>query len=467
MVIADEGYYHWDSARIKQDTIDSMIIHKKNLFALPMVLAFYQQRNNQTAWTKGAETEIDTFLTTVRNARWFGLNPDEFGLVEIDSLRRFITGDNKLLCDILLTDTYFKFAHHLRHGRLNNMTYTPVQRFSDIDTFYINTLETALHDRMLRKSLVNFEPLHTEYDELKEQFQRKLLQLEQGLMTNEQKKLMQSDLLKMAINLERWRWEEPFPERYLLVNIPSFTFRVMHRDSVKLTSKVIVGLPGKRTPVLNSVIECMVVYPYWHVPRSIATKELLPLIKKNPHYLTSNHFEVFNAHGKLLNPNDINWKQYSANNFPFKLRQMDGSDNALGIIKFQFENPYGIYLHDTNARILFSRDIRALSHGCIRAEKAVELGQYLLNFDHGRFKASDLEKIIANHKKTDIDIKKPLPIFVRYFTADGNGVYADVYSKDAQLLKAYLSLFERQRDEYYENLILDSPLAFMNARASE
>ena len=230
----------------------------------------------------------------------------------------------------------------------------------------------------------------------------------------------------------------------------------MENEKLVLASRVIVGLPEKETPELSSAIECIVLYPYWSVPRSIAVKELLPLIKSDPHYITRHNFEVLDRAGNLLDPMQVNWKSFSVNNFPVRLRQREGADNALGLIKFQFDNPYGVYLHDTNARYLFTRKVRALSHGCIRAEKSLELAHYLVEYDEGPVDAAAIDKFLSRHQRREISIRQHLPIYVRYFTADAAGIYDDIYQKDARLLEAFSALpgpvEEATHDSYFRRL---------------
>lgn len=140
-----------------------------------------------------------------------------------------------------------------------------------------------------------------------------------------------------------------------------------------------------------------------------------------------------------MNPDSIDWTAFSQNNFPVTMRQREGSDNALGLLKFMFDNPYAVYLHDTNAKGLFKSNYRAFSHGCIRLEKAEALAHYLLSMDiNGRSKT--LETALQQQQRLSIDLPGPVPIVVRYFTCevrDGKLYqYNDIYSLDKELLSA-------------------------------
>jgi murein L,D-transpeptidase YcbB/YkuD len=146
------------------------------------------------------------------------------------------------------------------------------------------------------------------------------------------------------------------------------------------------------------------------------------------------------AGGNVLDPATIDWTQYHANNFPFTIRQREGTHNALGLIKFTFENPYSVYLHDTNARLMFKRAKRALSHGCVRVEKALELGRFLLR-DNQMVTPEDLDQYLEMQKQYTVRIADPIPVHLRYFTcvAQGDSVIFldDIYRKDEKVMAAF------------------------------
>jgi murein L,D-transpeptidase YcbB/YkuD len=133
----------------------------------------------------------------------------------------------------------------------------------------------------------------------------------------------------------------------------------------------------------------------------------------------------------------VDWSAYDADNFPFILRQREGSENTMGIIKFIFNNRYGVYLHDTNVRGLFAQPQRALSHGCIRVHKAVALARYLIKDDHV-VSPEDLDQYLMLQHRMEIRLIRPMPLYLQYFTCDvkdGEVVfYDDVYGKDQALI---------------------------------
>ncbi len=203
-----------------------------------------------------------------------------------------------------------------------------------------------------------------------------------------------------------------FPETFLLVNIPAFALKVWDNDSVVLTSKVIVGKPTTPTPLLHSAISNMVTYPNWTIPQSIIKKDILPALKVNPGYLASKGFSLVDYHGETVDPYSVKWSKYN-DGIPWKIVQGSGDDNALGIFKFNFSNPYSVYLHDTNQRYLFGNSNRALSHGCVRVQKWEALAFYIAKNDSIAAKGhrisyneDSIKTWIANEDRKSIMVRK-------------------------------------------------------------
>lgn len=187
---------------------------------------------------------------------------------------------------------------------------------------------------------------------------------------------------QIEVNLERWRWlPEDLGDRYVLVNIAGFQLRVMEAGESVLQMRVVTGRPYRQTPVFSDQISYLVFSPYWHVPHSLATQDKLPVFQKNPDLVAQQGFEVFRGWGagaQPIDPSTIDWQRLSAANFPYRLRQRPGPQNALGQVKFMFPNRHSVYLHDTPTRGLFRRSERGFSSGCIRVERPAELAAYLL-----------------------------------------------------------------------------------------
>jgi murein L,D-transpeptidase YcbB/YkuD len=256
---------------------------------------------------------------------------------------------------------------------------------------------------------------------------------------------------RIAITLDRYKQlPEVMPEKYIWVNLPGYYLWVIDHDTIALESKVICGKPETRTPVLNSAITDMVTYPTWTVPTSIIAKQYLPKLKNNPGYLAKLGLKLVNGKGENIDANNIDWNKYSKG-IPYKVMQASGDNNALGIFKFNFNNPYAVYLHDTNQRYLFKNASRALSHGCVRVQQWEQLAFYIarndsMNVRHPdslRYNTDSIKNWITAKKNRRIDVKNKIPIFIRYFSCEGKDgkikFYDDIYGEDKAMREKYFT----------------------------
>ncbi|GIX46261.1 MAG: peptidoglycan-binding protein [Candidatus Tectimicrobiota bacterium] len=246
-------------------------------------------------------------------------------------------------------------------------------------------------------------------------------------------------LEQLRLNLDRWRrLPRQLGSQYLLVNIPAFTLDVMHDDASVLHMRVVVGQPHRRTPVFNATLRYLVFNPYWQVPRSIATREILPRLREDPAYLRSHNFTVLEGweEARVIDPESIDWATLTPHTFRYRLRQEPGPQNALGRVKFMFPNRFHVYLHDTPAKDLFAKARRAFSHGCVRLERPRELAVHLLR-DHPAWNEERVLAAIASGTRRVVPLPYPLPIYLVYHTAwvdpDGTVHFApDLYGYDAR-----------------------------------
>lgn len=240
--------------------------------------------------------------------------------------------------------------------------------------------------------------------------------------------------LRLSVNYYRWLANLSDLQPVIVVNIPSAGLSVYSRDSVLLTMRMIVGKPSTPTPTLTGIVNKLVLYPYWTVPKSIATKELLPVFKRDPDYVRNGNFQVLSGNGRLIDARSINWHSYSRTNFPFTIRQSTGCDNALGLLKLDFENPYGVYLHDTPLKILFAARNRFMSHGCMRMEKPMEMGRMLLGNDTRAIDTLTEKGCLRNQSPVIVPAVTKMPVVVWYNPVgiDTSGAvifYKDIYRK--------------------------------------
>ncbi|MBL7847193.1 MAG: L,D-transpeptidase family protein [Cyclobacteriaceae bacterium] len=391
-----------------------------------LVIQYYQQTDFRASWVEGqrTSTSCDSLLGFIQQARYYGLAPKDY---HIDELLDATTSRSRT--DVLLTDAFLSLAHDLRYGTRN-----PVKSVKE-DSIRLKALVQSRGSEQAVEYLRLCQPPYSGYRELRLALRHVIDSLEPSQRLSVlQHKDTTARIAHIEANLDRWRQERlSFHGRYILVNVPSFMLYVMQDDNVVLASRIIVGETQTPTPELSSRITRLVTYPYWHVPRKIAVKEYLPAIQQDTSILKRNNFDVLDRQGRLLNPDSVPWSSYTPDYFPVSLRQREGRENALGVIKFEFSNPYAVFLHDTNARKLFQQSVRAFSHGCIRMEKAEALAHYLVTGNLNE-KSKKLTELLMKQEKHVLRLSEPIPIYVRYFTAEVRGgklmIYPDLYQKD-------------------------------------
>ena len=256
---------------------------------------------------------------------------------------------------------------------------------------------------------------------------------------------------RIAITLDRYKlMPDKMPERYIWVNLPSYYLQVYDNDTLVMESKTIVGKPATRTPLLNSYITNMVTYPTWTVPSSIIAKEMLPGLKRSTGYLAKKGLTLLNGKGESVDPSSIDWSKYKKG-IPFRIQQGSGDGNALGIFKFNFNNPYAVYLHDTNQRYLFKNASRAISHGCVRVQEWQTLANYIARTDsvsakpneHLSYTSDSIRSWIAAKKHQQMEVKSKIAVYLRYFSCEGKDgkikFYEDIYGEDKALREKYFA----------------------------
>lgn len=249
---------------------------------------------------------------------------------------------------------------------------------------------------------------------------------------------------QIALNLERWRWlPQTLGDKYVLANIPDFRLDVIENGASRLNMRIVVGRNFRRTPVFSDHITHLVLNPRWEIPHSIAVKDKLALIKKDPAYLKKMHITVLRGWGsdaREIDPSTINWTILNERTFSYRLRQAPGPWNALGSIKFMFPNKYNVYLHGTPEQRHFSQETRSFSSGCIRLETPLDLAVYLLASQNG-FSRDSIQHLIDLNVEQTIRLTPPVAVHLLYWTAwvSGDGIVefrSDIYGRDKLLATA-------------------------------
>ena len=240
--------------------------------------------------------------------------------------------------------------------------------------------------------------------------------------------------LNLSINYYRWLSCLTKNQSVIVVNLPAAYLKVYKNHYIITEMKMVVGKKSTPTPTLSSTLNEVILYPYWHVPFSIATKEILPILKRNPGYINSGNYQVLNRSGAIVDPYTVNWHSLSTAYFPYLIRQSTGCDNALGLLKLNFYNPYSVYLHDTNSKNLFGLNKRFFSHGCMRLEKPMELGHLALSKNSIAIDTLEQKGCLRNKAPITVHADEHMPIIVWYNPAgvDLKGqvlFFEDVYGK--------------------------------------
>jgi murein L,D-transpeptidase YcbB/YkuD len=411
--------------------------------------------------------------------------------------------------DMMYTDAYLSIAKHLSVGRLNRDSVTLRSDSGYTENFYLRNFQDAIAQKNIRGTLEQLEPKLNGYKEIKDAiksfldsavFKKTTYILypnkdSLAMMQQVEKRLNELGLLQLpantqtltesirsyqkqkgipvtgkigektssslnnndwerfkriAVNIDRYKMlPDSLPAQYIWVNLAGFYMQLWNADTIALESKVVVGKPLTRTPLLTSKITDMVTYPQWTIPESIILKEVLPGLKKDTNYLRKKGFSLIDSKGEEVYASSVNWSKYTKG-IPYKVVQGSGDDNALGVLKFNFSNKYSVYMHDTNQRYYFSKTFRALSHGCVRVQQWEKLAQFIIKNDSLNasvkaipFKSDSLQAWLKRKEKHVIPVKTRIPVFIRYFGCEGQKgkmkFYEDIYGEDKMLTERFFS----------------------------
>ena len=248
-------------------------------------------------------------------------------------------------------------------------------------------------------------------------------------------------LASVLVALERERWfNQPLGERHISVNLTDFKAKIVDSDKVTFETNSVVGAAedDRRSPEFSDTMEYMVVNPSWYVPRSIVVGEYLPMLQEDA--TSVDYLELRDDLGNVVGREGLDFNSFDEQSFPFGMRQRPSPGNALGLVKFMFPNRYNIYLHDTPAKTLFGREVRAFSHGCIRLADPFDFAYALLAAQSDNPKAL-FQKALDTGEEVQIDIVRRIPVHIIYRTAlarpeGGLEFRPDVYGRDAKIWQA-------------------------------
>ncbi len=467
--------YMLNSARIRSE-IHRLSAQKGIRMYADAFTRNYYNRHGAFLWIDrmGAGSRADTLLSWLAQTPALGLKKSSFHVDEItadlEKLRRLRFSPDESINTVAarvefnLTQAYLRYVCGQRFGYVNPYTCfnrlertdttrnAPYRRLFDIPTetatdSFVHVALQQIRQERFTNFLTGIQPTHPVY--------RRLLQAYQSGSDT----LIQSQ--KLLVNLERSRWRTPQPSgKYVWVNIAGFTLTAVNEEQEEiLRMRVCGGDLRHKTPLLYSLIDRVEFNPYWIIPTSIIKREIAPRHAGSSTYFERNRIRILNkATGEEMDPTELSAAQLKSGKYT--LRQDRGEGNSLGRMIFRFPNNFSVFLHDTNNRSAFTRKIRAISHGCVRVERPLDLAIFLMNepqpdvIDRMRI-AIDLPPLTAQgrQEQQDPDRKKisvypfspTIPVFIHYYTVypSPNGAletFPDSYGYD-EVLQQKLNAF--------------------------
>ncbi len=463
--------------------------------------AFYESRDMRPVWVRGAgdfQPRLHGVLKILEDSWTHGLNPDVYHVTEIRERLASRDTISDVDIDMLMTDGVVRYVRDLT-GMRNKSYVRPDQAVywrqpMEQEAIY----ETVVHAADPAQALRKLEPTGNLYNALRrelirlaaqpeDQFQAVKIskpikpgkadaaipvirarfgvegggldyddELASKIMTFQREHGLQDDgviradvverlnqsprerMVQIIANMERLRWlDQDRPQRYVLVNIPSATLWAVNDGKAELEMPVIIGKEARPTYSFKTMITGVRLNPNWTVPPTIKKQDFLPMLQQDPYALAKRGIDL-RYNGKSFDPGKVDWHAEGAK-YLHKIRmvQAPGDDNPLGKVRVIMENPYNIYLHDTNKREVFDKNERALSSGCIRVAEPEKLAGFILRHNQD-MNDEKLSKMISSGRMRDVNVDESIPVYITYQTiwldTDGRLIYGrDVYGQDKKM----------------------------------
>jgi murein L,D-transpeptidase YcbB/YkuD len=414
--------------------------------------AFYRERYFVTLWLTDKyrlSPKAEELLAALENCKNEGLPDGRYRTAQIRNLlsqAKSLRGESDTSSahilsnlDLLLSTELFRYAADMSEGfsrfDTDKSDWFVRTTWSDIGILVKKVLTSEEAD-----AFAGLEPPHGEYRQLKRMLSR---------YTAGEKKGESSSwpAMQLRANMERWRLlPRDFPKKFIFVNIPEFMLHAYKDGTDTFDMPVIVGKEFNPTPIMNDVISYIVFSPFWVVPKSIAKKEVIPYVYKDPNSLDKNDMEVvyedYPGHTVIVPFSTVPWANIDQPNFKYYIRQRSGKKNLLGKVKFVFPNTHDVYLHDTPFEDLFKTNKRGYSHGCIRVGDPMKLTEFLLAPNEEKWDKKLIREAMEKKVEKVVRLKQKVQVYILYFTAwidhKGNmALHEDIYGHDSTLAKNF------------------------------
>jgi murein L,D-transpeptidase YcbB/YkuD len=485
-----------------------LIFNDDTLLTHDVLNEFYIQNDFEPIWINDSSLNKNgkDMLNLVENAYNYGLLPSFYSHKAILSNK----DSALVKAEVLLTNAFVLYSTHLSVGFLDTISMSYAWKKDSVEFDYLTALKEIEGTSNVQKLLESYQPKNWEYVQLQTGLEKfvseyslnnadsikipaykedstlcyesakkaliahgfldktnsndsifidnlKAFQLINGLKDDAivgkwtGKTLESSNqdrFFKAMLSLEKWRWKKDteFPSRYIRVNIPGYTLKLWDKNKVVSQHRVIVGADATRTPEFHAKLQRIISNPFWHLPYSIASTEVLYGIKKDSAYFRKKGMKIFRD-GAEVDPYAVDWTEVKQTNFRYRVRQDGGGSNSLGRMKFLFPNEHAVYIHDTPAKGLFMNDVRAYSHGCVRLHQPFDLAKSILELDEHLIVSDTLDSLIKRGTQRVMELSNPFEVYIEYYTAIGDSVgnitfYPDVYNRDEKYLADIKRRFE-------------------------
>ncbi len=362
--------------------------------------ASFTLQNPEIAWSK---TDAQALLRVIEAAGEEGLDPDDYGA---QMLQQAVLRD---VSPAMLTETALRLASDFRYGRVPQADRVDWHSSEGPNPLLLmQIVAQAVAEDRIEETFAKLLPQHEDYRALKRA-------LAETSSSDDRR------LTALRVNLERWRWmPRELGDKHVFVNIPAYRVELVDGGGVVAEHAAIVGKPSTPTPAFSTEIRAVRFNPPWAVPPGLKAQKL-SLYKRNPAAAKRMGYSV------TYSPDGVS------------IWQKPGPSNALGQVRIVMPNPFMVYLHDTPEKKLFGRDARALSQGCVRTERPIELAERLLAEDGAD--TSVIDAALASRATQEVALTRPVPIHIGYFTADGDAsgevkLLPDPYGRDARVARA-------------------------------
>lgn len=398
------------------------------------VVQFYTNNDFKTIWQDSLNR--NELISAIIDSRFDGVLPEKYPLKKLISAHfnyNVLSVAELKKADIVFTENFFRIAKQLATGKVN-----PKKMYGDWEPYipennYAALLHKSLADQKVYAVLEDIKPKSELYNKYKKAFAKYVPIVSKDTLSAEG--LLRK---KVWVNFERTKWLQPnLGENYVWINLPQYDLQVVENGSITDSYKVIIGKKERKTPILSSAFNGIIVNPKWTVPPTILKNDVVPKATANRGYFASNRLTIFDKKsGKQVSPNNWNPANYGS----YRYVQQTGRLNSLGQIKFDFPNKHMVYLHDTNNRTRFVESNRALSSGCVRVEDPFRLAEKIFKIEGKNISKSEIDTLAVKEKTKNFKLSKKVNVHQVYFTAVINDagdvkILNDVYSLDNKLYK--------------------------------